>query len=153
MLLSVSECILFFTVTALLDKHTLHNKFEVVYDSLKEIHTKLHESITPLFISQFYRDLQIQPLNSSLCDVQSGLRPKQIVHFLHVYWGYGLGTFVEPVLDILWKISYPALCVDPFYTSVNPEVLKDWRNIISEDEEFDYRPKTTQSKNLGKLLP
>jgi hypothetical protein len=136
-----------------LDKHTLHNKFAVVYDSLKEIHTKLHESITPLFISQFYRDLQIQPLNSSLYDVQPGLKSIQIIHFLRVYSWFRLGSFVEPVLDILWKISYPVLPqIDQLYASIDREALKDWRNIISQNEEFNYIPKTTQAKNLGKLL-
>jgi len=76
---------------------------------------------------------------------------------LQDYWPFR--RFVEPVsaircykLDILWKISYPVLQIDPFYASVDREKLKDWRNIISGNEEFNYIPKTTQAKNLGILL-
>jgi hypothetical protein len=133
-----------------LDKDTLHNKFAVVYDSLKEIHTKLHESITPLITSQFYRDLQ-EPLNSSLYHIQSGLSPKQIITFLRIFEDFGLVTFVEPVLDVLWKISNPVLS-HPLYAPVEKSrkgALKDWRNVISGYEN-GYKPKTTQEQNLGK---
>ncbi|MGB8935669.1 MAG: hypothetical protein WCC17_11250, partial [Candidatus Nitrosopolaris sp.] len=58
-----------------------------------------------------------------------------------------LGAYAEPVLDILWKISYPVLTSDPLCD--DPETLKDWRNIISGD---NYATKTTQAQNLGKLL-
>jgi hypothetical protein len=141
-----------------LDKDTVHNKFAVVYDGLKEIHTKLHESITPLITSQD-RDLQ-RPLNSELYHIQSGLTKKQIETLLDIFEHFGLVKFVEPVLDVLWKISYPVLShLDPMlpkedrlYASIDREALKDWRNIISESKEFNYIHKTTQSKNLGKLL-
>jgi hypothetical protein len=136
-----------------LDKETLHNKFAIVYGSMKEIHTKLHESITPLFTSQFYQDLHMEPLKTSLYSLQSGLSLQNILSFLRDYWPFKLGAFVEPILDILWKISYPVLArVDPLYASVDPEELKDWRNIISGNKEFNYIPKTTQAENLGKLL-
>ena len=52
------------------------------------------------------------------------------------YEMYRLSAFAEPVLDILWKISYPVLPnIDPLYASQDREILKDWRNIISGDEE------------------
>jgi hypothetical protein len=38
---------------------------------------------------------------------------------------------------------------DQLYASEDREKLKDWRNLISEN---GYVPKTTQAKNLGKLL-
>ena len=139
-----------------IDKET-YKKFEVLYDSMKEIQIKLHESITPLITSRFYQDLDIKPLNSSLYSLQSGLSLQHIIAFLQDYWPFR--RFVEPVLaircyklDILWKISYPVLQIDPFYASVDREKLKDWRNIISGNEEFNYIPKTTQAKNLGILL-
>jgi hypothetical protein len=136
-----------------LDKDTLHNKFAVVYDSLKEIHTKLHKSITHLITSQA-RDLQ-EPLNFELYHIQSGLSPKQLETLLDNFEGLGLVKFVKPVLDVLWKISYPVLShIDPMlpkkdrlYASIDREALKDWRNIISKNY---YIPKTRQSKNLGK---
>lgn len=136
-----------------LDKQTLYNKFAIVYGSMKEIHTKLHESITPLITSRFYQDSHIEPLNTSLYGLQSGLSPQHIIAVLRDYWAVGLRAFVEPVLDILWKISYPVLPnLDEFYAPVDREKLKDWRNIISGNEEFRYIPKTTQADNMGKLL-
>jgi len=136
-----------------LDKETLHNKFTIVYGSMNEIHTKLHESIAPLFTSEFYQHLRIEPLNFSLYSLESGLSHQHIISFLRDYSVFRLGSFVEPVLDILWKISYPVLPhVDPFYASTDLEKLKDWRNIISGNKEFKYIPKTTQAENLGKLL-
>jgi hypothetical protein len=135
------------------DKETLLNKFAVVYGSMKEIHTKLHESITPFFTSQFYQDLRIEPLNTSIYNLESGLSREHIISFLNDYRVFRLRAVAEPVLDILWKISYPVLPhIDQLYASVDREKLKDWRNIISENEEFNYIPKTTQAKNLGKLL-
>jgi hypothetical protein len=136
-----------------LDKETLHNKFAIVYGSMKEIHTKLHESVTPLITSKFYQDLHIEPLNTSLYSLQSGLGPQHMIPVLRDYWIFGLRSFVEPVLDILWKISYPVLPhLDEFYASVDRAKLEDWRNIISGNKEFKYIPKTTQAENLGKLL-
>jgi len=133
-----------------LDKDTLHNKFAVVYDSLKEIHTKLYENITPLITSQFYRDLQ-EPLNSPLYHIQFGLSPEQIIKFLHIFEGFTLVAFAELILDVIWKISYPLLSY-PLYVSVEKsrkDALKDWRNVISGHEK-GYKPKTTQEQNLGK---
>jgi hypothetical protein len=131
-----------------LDKDALHNKFAVVYDSLKEIHTKLYESITPLITSQFYRDLQ-EPLNSPLYHIQFGLSPEQIIKFLRIFEGFGLVAFVELILDVIWKISYPVLS-HPLYASVEKsrkDAPKDWRDVIS-----GYKPKTTQEQNLGKKI-
>jgi hypothetical protein len=136
------------------DKETLRNEFAIVAGSMIEIQTKLNENITDLFSTQSWRVSYLAPLNSSLCSPESGLSRQHIISFLRKYGPFKMGAFVEPVLDILWKISYPVLPhVDPFYASINLETLKDWRNIITEDEEFNYRPKTTQSKNLGKVLP
>ena len=89
-------------------------------------------------------------MNSSLYSLQSGLSPQHIIPVLRDYRVLGLRAFVEPVLDILWKISYQMLPhVEELYASVDRE---DWRNIISGNEDFNYIPKTTQAENLGKLL-
>jgi len=133
-----------------LDKKTLHNKFAIVYDSMKEIQTKLHESITPFVPS--YEIFHIDALNVQLYRLQSGLGRQQLLSFLRDFWAFRLRAFVEPVLDIVWKIGYPVLRHDSLYASVDPEKLKDWRNVISGNEEFKYIPKTTQAENLGKLL-
>lgn len=135
------------------DKETMRNKFAIVASSMIEIQTKLHQSITNLFSTQSYRIKYLAPLNSSLYSSESGLSCQHIISFLRKYGLFKLGAFVEPVLDILWKISYPVLPqIDRFYTSVDPEKLKDWRNIIAGNKEFKYSPKTMQTENLGKLL-
>jgi hypothetical protein len=104
------------------DKETLRNKFAVVAGIMLEIQTKLHESITNLFSTQSYRITYLAPLNSSLYSPESGLSPQHIISFLRKYRVFRLGAFVEPVLDILWKISYPVLPqIDPFYASADRE--------------------------------
>jgi hypothetical protein len=135
-----------------LDKWTLYNKYAIMYDSMKHIHTKLHESIAPLIISLFSDPSVDAPnaereLSREIYDVQDGLSRENIVSFLSYYEQFHLSAFAEAVLDVLWKISYPLLSkLDLSYTSKR-ESTKDWRNIISE-----YKPKTTQAQNLGKII-
>jgi hypothetical protein len=139
-----------------LDKKTLRNKFAIIGGSMKEIQTKLHESIIHLFSSDFYEVNFLEPsaafdnVDFSLYRIESGLSREHLVSFLRNYWAFRLSAFAEPVLDILWKISYPALKNDPLRDDL--ETLKDWRNVISGGKEFNYIPKTTQAQNLGKLL-
>ena len=140
-----------------LDKKTLRNKFAIIGGTMKEIQTKLHESIVHLFSSEFLEVIFLEPnavldthVDFSLYSIESGLGREYLVSFLRNYWAFRLGAYAEPVLDILWKISYPVLTSDPLCD--DPETLKDWRNIISGDKEFNYIPKTTQAQNLGKLL-
>jgi hypothetical protein len=138
-----------------LDKKTLRSKFALIADRMKEIQTKLHESIIDLYSSDFY-EFNFREPYAAFDNVdmpfylESGLNREHLVSFLRNYSAVRLGAFAEPVLDILWKISYPVPKNDPFCD--HPETLKDWRNVISEDKEFNYIPKTTQAQNLGKLL-
>jgi hypothetical protein len=142
------------------DKNILHYRFAIVYGNMKEIHAKLHEDITPIITNlvdrktpntAIDRDLNTEPLNSSLYDVQTGLSSERIDSFISYCEQYGLSGFAEPVLDFLWKISYPVLSkVDISHAYEDREFLKDWRNIISRDENIKYKPKTTQAQNLGK---
>jgi hypothetical protein len=133
-----------------LDKWTLYNKYAIIYDSMKEIHTKLHENISPLIISLFSDPSVDTPnaereLSRELFDVQDGLNRENIMSFLSYYEQFHLSAFAEAVLDVLWKISYPLLSkLDLSYTT-KQESTEDWRNIISE-----YKPKSTQAQNLGK---
>jgi len=58
---------------------------------------------------------------------------------------YGLGDSAEPVLDVLWKISYPILpLVDPssYNEHLKNGTLKDWRAVLKDDQESKYRPRT-----------
>jgi predicted transcriptional regulator len=125
-----------------LDKETLRNKFAILSGSMKEIQTKLQETITPVFSS---RSERLLVLNYSLYSLESGLSHQHIISFLREYREVKLGAFAEPVLDILWKISYPVLAHDRLYASVAQEERKDWRNIISANKEFNYIPETAGS--------
>ena len=130
-----------------LDKETLHNKFAIVYGSMKEIHTKLHESIAPLNIT-FFSDHRGPPnteseLSASLYGVQDVLDFERIESFLSYFEQFELSTFAEAVLDVLWKISYP-LASKLALRHTYKRDIRDWRNIIS-----GYKPKTTQTQNLG----
>ena len=149
----VTSDLLFYPERAL-DKETLRNKFAMLGGTMKEIQTKIHESIIDLYNNDFYEfnflesAAMFDDVDSSF--LESGLSREHLVSFLRNYWVFRLGAFAEPVLDILWKISYPVLKNDPFCDDL--EMLKDWRNIISGDKEFNYVPKTTQAQNLGKAL-
>jgi hypothetical protein len=146
-----------------LDKKTLRNKFAIIGDSVIEIQTKLHESIIHLFSNDFYEAVFLEPTAAfdfsnygyvadySLYSIDSRLSREHLISFLRDYWAVRLGAYAEPVLDILWKISYPVLINDVCMCD-DPETLKDWRNVISASKEFNYIPKTTQAQNLGKLL-
>lgn len=139
-----------------LDKGTLYNKFAIVFDNIQHIHTKLHQNITPLITSPndiYLPNFNIEPLNSSLHGVRHGLSPEHIIYILEDYEEYGLSHFAEPVLDILWKISYPVLSsVYLSYAIEDREVIKDWRKIISGYKNVKYIPRTTQEQNLGKKI-
>jgi hypothetical protein len=146
-----------------LDKKTLRNKFAVIGDSVIEIQTKLHESIIHLFSYDFYEAVFLEPgaafdfslygyvADYPLYNIESGLSREHLISFLSIYREVRLGAYAEPVLDILWKISYPVLEND-LCISDDPGMLKDWRNVISADKESNYIPKTTQAQNLSKLL-
>jgi hypothetical protein len=62
---------------------------------------------------------------------------------LETFDEYGLSRFAEPVLDVLWRISYPILqLIYPAY--YNKEQLKDWRKVLEKMPESKYKPKTKQ---------
>jgi hypothetical protein len=131
-----------------LDKETLHNKFSIVYDGVQQIHTKLVE-IRPLITIPIDTDFNIESFS-----FKHGLSPDSILYFLIDFDRFDLSHFAEAVLDSLWKISYPVLPkVNIIYSTKNSELLKDWRNIISQyGHSLRYKPKTTQEQNLGKHI-
>jgi hypothetical protein len=131
-----------------LDKETLHNKFSILYDGVQQIHTKLVE-IRPSITIPIDTDFNIESFS-----FKHGLSPDTILYFLIDFHRFDLSHFAEAVLDSLWKISYPVLPkVNIIYSTKNRELLKDWRNIISQyGHSLRYKPKTTQEQNLGKHI-
>ncbi|MGA9154828.1 MAG: hypothetical protein WBZ36_29945 [Candidatus Nitrosopolaris sp.] len=131
-----------------LDKNVLYSRFAIVYGNMKDIHAKINEHVSPIIANSLDRDSNREPLNSSLYSIEAPLSYEHIKEYLTCYEMYQLSAFAEPVLDILWKITYPVLPnIDPVYAYGDRKVLTDWRNIISQE---DYEPKTTQEQNLGK---
>ncbi|MGA8084217.1 MAG: hypothetical protein WB988_20375 [Candidatus Nitrosopolaris sp.] len=133
-----------------LDKNILYSRFAIVYGNMTEIHTKINEYITPIIVNSLDRDSNREPLKSSLYSIEAPLSYENIKEYLACYEMYRLSAFAEPVLDILWKITYPVLPnMDPVYAYGDRKILTDWRNIISGDKDTSYEPKTTQVQNLG----
>lgn len=121
-----------------LDNDTLHRKFEIFFKTTKKIHNKLLE---------IWPDSESESIvvNLFLFNSLSGFSKSYIEEILERFEEYGLSDSAEPVLDVLWKISYPILpLVDP--SSYNEHfkngTLKDWRAVLKDDPESKYMPKT-----------
>jgi hypothetical protein len=85
------------------------------------------------------------PANTILFSSSFGFSKSYIEQMLERFEEYGLSDFVEPVLDVLWKISYPILpLVDPssYNEHLKNGTLKDWRAVLKDDPESKYKPKT-----------
>jgi hypothetical protein len=114
-----------------LDDDTLHRKFEVFFKTAKQIHTKLLEK---------WPDSESGSAASHiLYSSQFGFLDLHIRSMLETFEEYGLSRYAEPVLDLLWKISYPILPL--IYPSYYNKDLKDWRKVLPES---NYKPKTEQ---------
>jgi predicted transcriptional regulator len=120
-----------------LDNDTLHRKFEIFFKTTKQIHSKLLE---------IWPDSESESIVSPILFNSSfGFSKSYIEQMLERFEEYGLSDFVEPVLDALWKISYPILpLVDPssYNEHLKNGTLKDWRAVLKDDPESKYRPRT-----------
>ena len=84
-----------------LDNDTLHRKFEIFFKTTKQIHSKLLE---------IWPDSESESIVSLILFSGSiGFSKSYIEQMLERFEEYGLSDSVEPVLDVLWKISYPIL--------------------------------------------
>jgi predicted transcriptional regulator len=122
-----------------LDNDTLHRKFEIFFKTTKQIHNKLLK-IWPDSDSESESIVSLILFSSSF-----GFSKSYIEEMLERFEEYGLSGSVEPVLDVLWKISYPILpLVDPssYNEHLKNGTLKDWRAVLKDDQESKYRPRT-----------
>ncbi|MFZ0893323.1 MAG: hypothetical protein WAZ77_02365, partial [Candidatus Nitrosopolaris sp.] len=73
-----------------------------------------------------------------------GSYESRILHMLNTFEGYGLSQWSEPVIDVLWMISYPILLlIDPSYNKYFENgILKDWRKVLENNPQSNYKPKT-----------
>ena len=84
-----------------LDNDTLHRKFEIFFKTTKKIHNKLLE---------IWPDSESESIVSLILFSGSfGFSKSYIEQMLERFEEYGLSDSAEPVLDVLWKISYPIL--------------------------------------------
>lgn len=65
---------------------------------------------------------------------------------LKIFEQHGLSAWAEGVIDVLWKMSYPILpLIDPSYNEyLKKGILEDWRKVLENNPESDYKPKTEQ---------
>ena len=121
-----------------LDDDTLHRRFAIFLQTTKQIHAKLLK-MWPDFESE---SIVSQILNNSSFTFDE----LYIVYMLKTFEEYGLCEWSEPVLDMLWKISYPILpLINPSYKKyLENGILQDWRKVLKNNPESDYKPKTEQ---------
>jgi hypothetical protein len=121
-----------------LDDDTLHRKFAIFFKTTKEIHAKLLK----IWPDSGFKSIVSEMLYSS----SFGLDESHILHMLKTFEEYGLKGWSEPVLDVLWKISYPILpLIDPSYNKcLENGTLDDWRKVLENNPQSNYKPKTEQ---------
>lgn len=119
-----------------LDNDTLHRKFSVFFKIMKEILVKL--------IKLFPDNKSNQITNQLLTDNSYGLSELHILHILKTFDEYGLSDYAEPVVDVLWKLSYPILPLiypSQYKKHFRDGTLKDWRKLFNDKPEPEYKPK------------
>jgi hypothetical protein len=120
-----------------IDSDTLNRKFVIFFKNTKKIHNKLLE---------LWPDSESESIVSYiLFSGPFGFSESSIEQMLERFEEYGLSDSAEPVLDVLWKISYPILpLVDPssYNEHLKNGTLKDWRVVLKNDPESKYNPKT-----------
>lgn len=119
-----------------LDDETLHRKFAIFFETSKQIHTKLLK----MWPYAEFDSVILQILYNS----PFGSYESRILHMLNTFEGYGLSQWSEPVIDVLWMISYPILLlIDPSYNKYFENgILKDWRKVLENNPQSNYKPKT-----------
>jgi hypothetical protein len=142
-------CIMYITSDVLLwsrrplDNYTLHAKFAMFFDTMKRVYGILHER---------FPDVDSEPIAEQLLyDSSYGFYESNILHMLKTFDKCGLKTWAEPVLDSLWRMSYPILpLIYPSYykKAFKEGDMKDWKkiledhpeskNYVSEDEQLSF---------------
>jgi hypothetical protein len=112
-----------------LDAQTRHRKFAIMSGQTDAIYSKLLEVMLAMDLIRHADEIsgELVQDNSAVLD------PENIGNVLKTYQKYSLSGKIEAVFDSLWKISSPIIrFADPYYCKKNPDVLKDWRKLISE---------------------
>jgi hypothetical protein len=139
-------CIMFITSDIFLwskrplDDDTLHRKYAIFFKTAKEIHAKLVK-IWPASDSEFD-----SPVNYILNSISFGFNESYILRMLKIFEQHRLSEWAEAVIDVLWKMSYPLLpLIDSSYDEyLKKGILEDWRQVLENNPESNYKPKTEQ---------
>jgi hypothetical protein len=135
----------------LCDNDTLHRKFGIISASMQEIIAELYQGlVNTRFISR--GEEMERFLNYSRSDV---LGPENLTFIISTFGECGLRRYVEPIIDILWRLFYrklPLLYLE--YSHLSGEgKLNDWRDIVKGDFfiNIPYKKKI-YSPNLNDLM-
>lgn len=124
-----------------LDNDTLHTKFELFFNAMKDIYQELLKIPTSL---GFEPDKAKEEVSKLFYGGRVGILEIEFCHMLMDFEEYGLAAEAEAVLDALWKISYPILpLIDSSYKKYHKNgKLKDWRYVFERNRNIHYKPKT-----------
>ena len=125
-----------------LDDDTLHRKFALFFKTAKEIHDKL----VKVWCAAGSDSEVDSPANYLLNNIDFALNESHILNMLKIFEQHGLSVWAEGVIDVLWKMSYPILpLIDSSYNEyLKKGLLEDWRKVLENNPESDYKPKTKQ---------
>jgi Fe2+ or Zn2+ uptake regulation protein len=126
-----------------LDNGILHAKFELFFNTMKEIHNKLCEMLTKVGI-EHKRGVEI--VYTILYNGEWSFSAGELSSMLKSFNKNGLGNYFEYVVDAIWVLSYPILpLIDPFYGKhYKSGTLRDWRNLFKASNTLHYSPITKQ---------
>ncbi|MFL6426206.1 MAG: hypothetical protein ACJ71R_21815 [Nitrososphaeraceae archaeon] len=111
------------------------------FDTMKRVYGILYER---------FPDVDSEPIAEQLLyDSSYGFYESNMLYMLKTFDKYVLRTWAEPVLDSLWRMSYPILPL--IYPSYYKEEfkdgnMKDWKKILENHPEL-------KSKSEGEQLP
>ncbi|HEY7078837.1 MAG TPA: hypothetical protein VH500_03985 [Nitrososphaeraceae archaeon] len=135
-------CIMYLTSDLLLwntrplDDNTLHRKFAVFFETMRQIQIQIFR----LFSKVGYNPTATQ----LLFDSSYGFSELHLVKILETLKEYSLCDYAEPVVDILWKLSYPILPLiypSRYEKHFKDGMLNDWRNLFKDKPESTYKPR------------
>lgn len=127
-----------------LDNDILHTRFELFLNAMKELHTKLIETLTKVGIG-LEKGKEI--IYAILFNSEWSLSIGELYSMLKYFKKNGLGDHFEPVVDAIWVLSYHILpSIDPYYGKhYRNGTLIDWRNMFDANSRLQYKPITKQS--------
>jgi hypothetical protein len=117
------------------NKDLVERRANAVDEMMQQIHSKLYKS---KILEMLIGDSEEEILIHLFMNHSNGLCPVNIIEMIGIFKKFGMGEYIEKLIDSLWDISYSILpFVDLHYSrnKYDVETIKNWRKVISE---FDY---------------